>query len=45
LGWAGQVARIEQGRNVFNIFTGSPKRERPLGRLSRRWEDNIRIDL
>ena len=40
LRWVGHVARIEEGRSVFKILTGTP-----LGRPRRRWEDNIRMDL
>ena len=43
--WAGDVAIMEEGRIAFNILTGTPTRKRPLGRLRRRWEDNIRMDL
>ena len=44
LRWAGHVARMEEGRNVFEILTGKPTGKRPLGRPRRRWEDNIRLD-
>jgi hypothetical protein len=44
LRWAGQIARIEDGRNAFKILTGTPAGKRPLGRPKRRWEDNIRMD-
>jgi hypothetical protein len=27
------------------IFVGKPEGKRPFGRLRRRWEDNIRMDL
>ena len=27
------------------LFRSTPTGERPLGRLRRRWEDNIRMDL
>jgi hypothetical protein len=27
------------------MFVGKPEGKRPLGRLRRRWEDNIRMDL
>ena len=43
--WAGHVARMEEGRSAFKILTGKPTGKRPLGRLGRRWEDNIRMDL
>jgi hypothetical protein len=45
LRWEGHVARLKEGRNAFKILTGKPTGKRPSGRLSRRWEDNIRKDL
>jgi hypothetical protein len=27
------------------MFLGKPKRRQPLGRLTRRWKDNIKMDL
>ena len=45
LRWAGHLARMEEGRSAFKILTGKPTGKRPLGRLRRRWEDNIRMDL
>jgi hypothetical protein len=45
LRWVGNVARIEEGRSAFKILTGKPTGKRSLGRLRRRWEDNIRMDL
>jgi hypothetical protein len=32
-------------RNMYNILVGNPEGKRPLGRLGRKWEDNIRMDL
>jgi hypothetical protein len=32
-------------RNVYRVLVGKPEAKRPLGRLRRRWEDNIRMDL
>ena len=32
-------------RRAFRISTGKPTGKRPLGRSTRRWEDNIRMDL
>ena len=43
--WAGHVARMEKGRTVFEILTGTFTGKRPLGRPRRRWDDNIRMDL
>ena len=37
LTWTGHVA--------FKMLTVTPTRKRPLGRLRRRWEDNIKVDL
>ena len=45
LRWAGNVARMEDGRSAFKIFTGKPTAKRPLGRPRPRWEDNIRMTL
>ena len=45
LRWAGNVARMEEGRSAFKILTGKPTGKRPLVRPKRRWEDNIRMDL
>ena len=45
LKWASHVARMEEGRSAFNILIGTVAGKRPLGRLRRRWEDNIRMDL
>ena len=43
LRWAGHVARIDEGRSAFKIFTGTPTGKRLLGRPRRKWEYNIRI--
>jgi hypothetical protein len=43
--WAGHVARMEEGRSAFKILTGKPTGKRLLGRLRRRWEGSITIDL
>jgi hypothetical protein len=32
-------------RGVYSILVGKPEGKRPLGRLMRRWEDNIKMDL
>ena len=45
LGWAGHVARMEEGRSAFRFLIGKPKGKIPLGRPRRRWEDNIRMVL
>ena len=32
-------------RNVYRVMVGKPEGKRPIERLGRRWEDNIRMDL
>jgi hypothetical protein len=32
-------------RNVYKVFMGKPEGKRPLGRLRRRWEDGVRMDI
>jgi len=32
-------------RNAYKILVGKPEGKKPLGRPSRRWEDNIRMDF
>ena len=36
---------MEEGRSAFKMLTGTPAGKRSLGRLRRRWEDNITMDL
>jgi hypothetical protein len=43
--WAGHVARKLEGKGVYKVLVGKPEGKRPLARLSRRWEDNIKMDL
>ena len=43
--WAGHVARMGEGIGVYRVLLRKPERKRPLGRLRRRWEDNIKMDL
>ena len=43
--WAGHVARMGEGRDVYRVLVGKPEGKRPLGRPRRRWEDNIKMDL
>ena len=45
LGWVGYVARMGEGRGVYRVLVGKPEGKRPLGRHTRRWEDNIKMDL
>jgi hypothetical protein len=32
-------------RNAYRTSVGKPKRKRPLGRLRRRWVDDVKMDL
>ena len=43
--WAGYVARMGEERGVYRVLVGKPEGKRPLGRPTRRWVDNIRMDL
>jgi hypothetical protein len=43
--WAGHVAHMGEGRDVYRVLVGRPQRKKPLGRLRHRWEDNIKMDL
>jgi len=39
------VARMGDKRGAYWVMVGKPEGKRPRGRPSRRWEDNIKIDL
>jgi hypothetical protein len=43
--WAGNVARMGEGRNLYTVLVGKPEGNRPLERPGGRWEDGIRMDL
>jgi hypothetical protein len=43
--WAGDVARMGEGRGVHKVLVVRPEGTRPLRRPRRRWEDNIKRDL
>jgi hypothetical protein len=36
---------MEEGRGVYRGLVEKPEGKSPLGRLRRRWEDNIKADL
>jgi len=38
-------ACMGERRGVHRVLVGKPEGKRPLGRLRRRWEDNIKMDL
>jgi hypothetical protein len=43
--WAGHVARMGDKKNAYRLLVGKPERRRTLGSPTRRWMDNIRMDL
>jgi hypothetical protein len=43
--WAGHVARMGEGRNLYRVLVGKPKGKRPLERPRLRREDGIKMDL
>jgi len=43
--WAGHVVRIGERKGLYRVLVGKPEGKRPLGRPSRRWEDNIKMDV
>jgi hypothetical protein len=43
--WAGHVARMGEGRNVYRVMVGKPEGKRPLDRPRRRWENGVKVDL
>jgi hypothetical protein len=43
--WAGHAARMREKRNACRLLVEKPEGRRPLGRPSRRWVYNIRMDL
>jgi hypothetical protein len=36
---------MRQRRDVYRVSVGKPEGKRRFGRLRRRWEDNINMDL
>jgi hypothetical protein len=45
MGWAGHVARKGGWRGAYRVLVGRREGRRPLGRLRRRWENDIKMDL
>jgi hypothetical protein len=43
--WAGHVACMGEGRNVYKVLIGKPEGKRLLARPRHKWEDRIRMDL
>jgi hypothetical protein len=43
--WAGHVARMGEGRDLYRALMGKHEGKRPLERPRRRWEGGIKVDL
>jgi hypothetical protein len=43
--WTAHVECMSERRGVYRVLVGKAEGKRPLGRLRRRWEDNIKMDL
>jgi hypothetical protein len=42
----GHVARMgKKKKSAYRILVGKPEGKRPLGRTTRRWVDNIKMDI
>ena len=41
--WARHVSRIGKRAGAYGVLMRKPKGNRPLGRLRRRWKDNIKM--
>jgi hypothetical protein len=43
--WVGHAAHMREKRNLYKVFVGKPKGNRPLDRLRHRWKDGIKMHL
>jgi hypothetical protein len=43
--WVGHVSQMGEKRNAYRLLVGKPEQKRPLGRPTRRWVDNINMNL
>jgi hypothetical protein len=43
--WMGHVAHMGERRKMYKVLVGKSEAKKPLGRLRRRWEDGLRMDL
>ena len=39
------VTRVAESRGLYRVLVGNPEGKIPLGRIRRRWDDNIMMDL
>jgi hypothetical protein len=45
MGWAGNVARMGEKRNMYVVVVGKAEGKRPLGRSGHTWKGNIKCVL
>jgi len=43
--WEGHVARMGEGTGVYRVLVRKPEGKKPLGKLRRRWDNNVKMDL
>jgi hypothetical protein len=43
--WERHIARMGEKSNAYDILVAKPDGKRPLGRIRRKWVDNIKMDL
>jgi hypothetical protein len=42
---SGECSTNVEKRNAYRLFVGKPEGKKPLGRKSRRWVNNTKMDL
>jgi hypothetical protein len=45
MSWTEHVACTGENRNAYKLVVGKPEGKRPVRRITRAWEDNIKTDL
>jgi hypothetical protein len=43
--WAGHVARMGEGRNMYRVLVGKPEGKRAVERPRHRWENGLKMYL
>jgi len=43
--WGGACSTYGERRSVYRVLVGKPEGKRPIVRPTRRWKDNIKMDL
>jgi hypothetical protein len=43
--WAGHVAHMGEGKNVYRVLVGKPEEKRVLERPRHSWEDGFKMDV